>query len=147
MQTPSHGKNLRHGRHSQSGQIYLVTAVTQNRHPVFADFDAARTVIRALRAEDTLKHAATLAFVLMPDHLHWLLSLGESADLSIVVRSVKSVSAHAVGAGVWQRGFHDRALRREESVVEAARYIVANPVRAGLVARAGDYSHWDAVWL
>ena len=29
----------------------------------------------------------------------------------------------------------------------AARYLVANPVRAGLVARAGDYSHWDAIWV
>jgi REP element-mobilizing transposase RayT len=147
MPLPSHGKNLRHGRHSQSGQIYLVTAVTQNRHPVFADFGSARTVIRALRAADALKRAETLAFVLMPDHLHWLLTLGEPADLPALVRSVKSVSAHALGGGLWQRGFHDRALRREESVVEAARYIVANPVRAGLVARAGDYSHWDAVWL
>jgi putative transposase len=28
-----------------------------------------------------------------------------------------------------------------------ARYIVANPLRAGLVERLGDYPHWDAVWL
>ncbi|MFV3292807.1 transposase, partial [Pseudomonas sp. NY11955] len=28
-----------------------------------------------------------------------------------------------------------------------ARYIIANPIRAGLVSRVGDYSHWDAVWL
>ncbi|MFV3290267.1 transposase, partial [Pseudomonas sp. NY11955] len=28
-----------------------------------------------------------------------------------------------------------------------ARYIVANPIRAGLVSRVGDYPHWDAVWL
>ena len=43
--------------------------------------------------------------------------------------------------------FHDRALRREEDVKAVARYIIANPIRAGLVRRAGDYPHWDCVWL
>jgi hypothetical protein len=28
-----------------------------------------------------------------------------------------------------------------------ARYVVANPVRAGLVQRVGQYPHWDAIWL
>jgi hypothetical protein len=32
-------------------------------------------------------------------------------------------------------------------VVKVARYIVYNPVRAGLVSRIGDYPHWDAVWV
>jgi putative transposase len=38
-------------------------------------------------------------------------------------------------------------LRDEDDVKDWARYIVANPVRAGLVKRVGDYPHWDAVWL
>jgi hypothetical protein len=38
-------------------------------------------------------------------------------------------------------------LRREEDVLSVARYIVVNPLRAGLVARVGDYPLWDAVWL
>ncbi|MBB5859537.1 hypothetical protein GGR69_001194 [Xanthomonas arboricola] len=28
-----------------------------------------------------------------------------------------------------------------------ARYLIANPLRAGLVARVGDYPFWDAIWL
>jgi hypothetical protein len=48
---------------------------------------------------------------------------------------------------VWKPGFHDRALRHEDSMVDAARYIVANPLRAGLVERVGDYPFWDAIWL
>lgn len=51
------------------------------------------------------------------------------------------------GMPLWAPGFHDHALRREESIVDAARYIVLNPVRAGLVRCAGDYPFWDAVWL
>jgi REP element-mobilizing transposase RayT len=48
---------------------------------------------------------------------------------------------------IWQPGFHDHALRHDDDVAEIARYIVANPLRAGLVARLGDDSHWDAVWV
>jgi hypothetical protein len=48
---------------------------------------------------------------------------------------------------LWQKGYHDRALRRDEDLQQAARYIVANPLRAGLVKRLGDYPLWDAVWL
>ncbi|MCF6281296.1 MAG: hypothetical protein L3J28_03650 [Candidatus Polarisedimenticolaceae bacterium] len=42
---------------------------------------------------------------------------------------------------------HDRAIRKEEDLVAIARYIVANPLRAGLVKSIKDYPHWDCVWL
>jgi len=48
---------------------------------------------------------------------------------------------------LWQPGFHDRALRREQDLQPLARYIVANPLRAGLVKRLGDYPLWDAIWV
>ena len=48
---------------------------------------------------------------------------------------------------VWQRGFHDYALGVDKDIVHVARYIVANPLRAGLVSRIGDYPLWDAKWL
>jgi hypothetical protein len=38
-------------------------------------------------------------------------------------------------------------LRRDEDLRAVARYVILNPVRAGLVQRVGDYPHWDAVWL
>ncbi len=103
--------------------------------------------MRALRHTQAAGHAHTWAFVLMPDHLHWLFTLGEGADLSGVVRGVKAVSAHRIGMALWQKGFHDHAVRSEESLVEIARYLIQNPLRAGLVSRVGLYPHWDAVWL
>ncbi len=48
---------------------------------------------------------------------------------------------------VWQKAFQDRALRKDDDIKVAARYIVANPLRAGLVDRIGDYPYWNAVWL
>jgi REP element-mobilizing transposase RayT len=83
----------------------------------------------------------------MPDHLHWLMQLGEQVDLVRCVQGVKSMVSRQLGAPVWQAGFHDRAMRQEEDLQALARYIVANPLRAGLVTRVGDYPHWDAMWL
>jgi len=140
-------RNLRKGRFSEPGRIYLVTAVTKDRERCFADLNAARCLVRTLKKESDLHRADTLAFVIMPDHFHWLMQLGELADLSAVVRSVKAVSDHRLGFPVWQEGFYDRALRRDEDIKETARYVVANPLRAGLVSRLGDYPHWDAMWL
>ena len=48
---------------------------------------------------------------------------------------------------IWAPAFHDHAIRREQAVLNAARYIVLNPVRAGLVAGPAKYPYWDAVWL
>jgi REP element-mobilizing transposase RayT len=142
-----HGKDLRKGRVSLPGQAYHVTTITLDRQPVFSDLQSARFLINALRQAQTRGEATTLAFVVMPDHMHWLMQLDAGASLSKVVGTVKAVTAHGLGERIWQTGFHDHALRREEDLATLARYIVANPVRAGLVQRVGDYPHWDAVWL
>ncbi len=42
---------------------------------------------------------------------------------------------------LWQKGLFDRALRREEDLKAMARYIVANPLRAGLVEHIGQYPY------
>lgn len=89
----------------------------------------------------------------MPDHWHGLVELSDDADLAAMMRVAKGGSARAVNLAlartgpVWMPGFHDRAMRFEENIVGAARYVVANPLRAGLVKRIGDYPYWDAVWV
>jgi REP element-mobilizing transposase RayT len=142
-----HSRNLRRGRFSQAGQIYLLTMVGIGRSSVFADFCAARCVVRAMHEPSVVSVAETVAFVVMPDHVHWLVQLKDRASLGDVVRRFKARVSIVLGSAVWQRGFHDHALRKDEDMIKAARYIVANPVRAGLVRRVGDYPHWDAVWL
>ncbi|KQB54402.1 transposase [Pseudomonas endophytica] len=88
----------------------------------------------------------------MPDHFHWLIQLhqGTLGQLMCRVksRSSKSINERTATQGrLWQRGYHDRAVRREEHIKVAARYIVMNPLRAGLVKKVGDYPLWDAIWL
>ncbi len=149
---PPHGGDLRKGRYSERARVYLVTTVVRGREPVFAQWQIGRELVRVLRTMDQEAHTQTLAFVVMPDHLHWLFALGDAADLSTVVRLVKGRSSRWIGAnrgisGFWQKGFHDRAARREEDLVSLARYVVANPLRAGLVERLGDYPLWDSAYL
>jgi len=149
-----HGHDLRKGRVSIQNQIYLITTIVHNRRPIFSKLSTGRIVVKELQYVNKSRRAVTLAYVVMPDHLHWLMSLGDRASLSDVVGMMKCHTSRRVneltsstGRGIWQRGFHDHALRRDEDIVHVARYIVANPLRAGLVRRVGDYSLWDAVWM
>lgn len=142
----AHESNLRKGRWSSSQQIYHITTCTRSRAPIFADFHLARGLVKVLRSESEIGSCTTLAYVIMPDHLHWLMQLLEG-DLPTVVGRVKSLSAREAGWPIWQAGFHDHALRLEEDLRSVARYIIANPLRAGLTDSVGDYPHWDAVWF
>ena len=153
MSKLSHSRNLRIGRVSELGRGYLITSVTNNRLPLFENFYLARLAIGELRACDEAGLCSTLAFVLMPDHLHWLLQLSDTT-LPLLLGRFKSLSARAInrsrnisGEAIWQAGFHDHAIRDGEDLQGLARYIVGNPVRAGLVDSVKEYSHWDADWL
>ena len=140
--------NLRKGRVSLPGHCYLITTITLHRAPLFADFLTARLVVRELATADV----DMLAYVLMPDHLHWLVQL-RCDSLPCVMRRMKSRSAIAVNrylgrnGGVWQDGYHDHALRADEDVRRTARYVISNPMRAGLVDSVLEYPHWDAAWM
>jgi len=138
--------DLRKGRASQAGTVYHITTVTQNRTPYFEALDNGRKVVQQLMALQEQGMAETLCYVLMPDHLHWLMILHDGT-LSDVVRLLKGRSAHAVGQAIWQANYYDHAVRQEEDLQKLARYIVANPLRANLVSQLGAYSLWDAVWL
>ncbi len=147
MTDKTHTYRLHTGRVSEANRIYFITVATSDRQPVFSDFDHARQLIHVLQENAALQHAKTLCFVIMPDHLHWLVQLETGYDLSQVVHTVKSLSSRRIGQNVWQKGFHDRAIRRAEDVRSLARYIVSNPLRAGLAESVAFYPHWDSVWL
>ena len=146
MDRTAKSHRLRLGRTSESGRFYLLTTVTQNRAPVFSDLQAARNMIQILARQEALGRVISHAFVIMPDHLHWLGQLQDD-QLDSLMQRIKSISSHQIKPLRWQAGFHDHALRREEDLKKVARYIIANPLRAGLVENVGDYPHWDAVWV
>jgi len=145
--------SLRRGRYSLTYQIYCITTVVRDRHPLFSDITSARLLVRELRHLHEEGEVISLAWVVMPDHLHWLIQLNENCTLSRVVKALKARSALTVNrhlgqlGSLWQRAYYDRAARKDEDIRQIARYIVANPLRAGLVQEIGDYPHWDCIWM
>lgn len=149
---PGHAA-LRKGRTSVAGQVYLVTFATQDRRAHFTDWHFAREAAALLASAEAWPDARLLARVLMPDHWHGLVQLEEGANISRSVGFCKGRSArmlrqrHESLGTVWARGFHDRAVRHADDLRAVTRYIVMNPVRAGLVRSVREYPYWDAAWL
>ena len=146
--------DLRKGRYSEQQRAYFVTTVLAEREQrYFTDFFCARCVVAEMRDLHDDGTVSSLAWVVMPDHVHWLLQLGKNMDLSAAIKRFKACSARRVNGhlnqqgALWQKSFYDHALRQDEDIRDAARYIVANPLRAGLAERIGDYPLWDAIWL
>ncbi|EJM50225.1 REP-associated tyrosine transposase [Pseudomonas sp. GM48] len=143
---------LRIGRYAEQNRIYLLTANTIKREPVFRDYPLGRLVVHQFRQAQSEGFAESLAWVVMPDHFHWLIQLNKGS-LSQLMCQTKSLSTRAINSAtgrtgsLWQQSFHDHALRKEEDLVKLARYVVANPLRAGLVQKLGDYPLWDAIWV
>src|SRR5688572_3473107 len=125
--TPGH-LALRLGRHSEAGRIYLVTATCARRSPVFREWEPASAAARALCCPTPWRKARLLCWVLMPDHMHLVIELGDE-DLASLVNRVKAVTAKAVNTAmrsngrIWSRAFHDHALRNSEGLVDMARYV------------------------
>jgi REP-associated tyrosine transposase len=151
-------RDLRKGRISETNRIYLLTSNTHERQKLFLSWCDAAPLIQALRYSQTSGVASTIAYVVMPDHFHWLVALHGKASLSGLMRSIKTWSARAINktrqaqglpplAAIWQSGFHDHAMRAEEDIRQLARYVVTNPLRTGLCRTLRAYPLWDAIWL
>jgi putative transposase len=145
---------LRRHRYSSPNQIYLITFTTNKRQLVFFDNDQAARAFCVALNDPMLWHEATLmCWVLMYDHVHLLVQIGDTESISRLINRLKANTARKVNMVLgkkdrfWEKGFHDRAIRSEENIVDIARYIVMNPIRAGFVKSAGMYPYWNAIWL
>jgi REP element-mobilizing transposase RayT len=81
----------------------------------------------------------------MPDHVHFLAEgKAENSDcLRFIARGKQYSGYHykaKFGHRLWQRYGYEHTLRSEEATISVARYILENPVRAGLVARIDEYA-------
>ena len=158
MQIETHRRNrgtrqLRLGRQSISKQIYHISTATKNRIPILGDLQCGRTIVHAFAHETCRNNISILASAILPDPFPRFMQLPDPPYLPPPRRPVKSLSARAINrlaktrGSIWQRGFFDRGIRSNEDLVAVARYIIANPLRAGIVDDIGQYSLWDAVWV
>jgi REP element-mobilizing transposase RayT len=127
-------------------QRYFLTLCTAERRKWFADA-ALVDQVRSQLSQSAVDHRFAIpAHCLMPDHVH-LFAEGTAleSDLRRFVSSFKQKSGFRFSkeraARLWQDGYHDRILREEEGTLAVVRYILENPVRAGLVANFSDYPY------
>ena len=141
---------LPRGAYAVAGSTWHVTLATRKDiAPPFVDDGFGQQVIRTLTDRCTKRSTLLHLYCLMPDHIHLLVEV-RGADLVAVMSDLKSCIARewwqTGGKGTpWQRGFHDRGIRDPKVFDEVMRYILENPVRAGLAAnRRSCRSHATA---
>ena len=114
-----------------------VTICTRHGLAHFLDPRLARTLTESLASE-----TQTIAAVLMPNHLHWVLS--DASQMARFVGRFKSLSTQAawrcsVRGHLWQRSYFDNVIRDRAVLRQVVEYILGDPVRAGLVAESSEY--------
>ena len=123
---------------------YSVTITTFNRIPAFQDIAFARIAKEKLLRTAEKFGFALIAYSLMPDHVHLLVKgLRDDSDLQAFIRSWNTQTGFAWRqrgrVKLWQPGYFERVIRNDANLYLAARYVLMNPVRAGLVRRASEY--------
>ena len=123
---------------------YFLTFCCRGRVAVFRDSQIAEQTLAQFRRTSTFEGFAILAYCLMPDHAHLLAEgLSQDSDFKHFAKMAKQrsggVYARTRNARLWQEGYYERVLREEDDAREIARYIVNNPVRAGLVETPEAY--------
>jgi REP element-mobilizing transposase RayT len=104
----------------------------------------AAQVIDQLLHNAVLFDFAVLAYCLMPNHLHALVEAeSEQSALQTFVKRFKQTTGFAyrqeAKQSLWQAGYHERILRDDETTEVVVRYILENPIRAGLTNALGEY--------
>ena len=131
---------------------YFLTICAKDRRATFIDDAAATHTIEQFLRTATAEGFAVLAYCLMPDHLHLVVEgTTEESDLRRFVKLSKQRSAFTfarlAGQPLWQDGYFERVLRQDEDAKVIARYILENPVRAGIVEWPADYRYLgSSVW-
>ncbi len=141
------------GRVSKAFSFYSVTLCCYQRQKIFQNFDNACIACKSISLLEQEGFVNNICFTLMPDHLHWMFQLADKANLSTVIKRYKSLTAVKINQGsgsglrIWQSNFYDHQIRDESDLIHQARYIVANPLRAGVAERVEDYPFWDCIYL
>ena len=131
---------------------YFLTWCCDWRKPLFANADSVDLARTQFLRTSEQTHMSMLAYCFMPDHVH-LLAQGETdgADAKAFIRLAKQFSGYYYAKQehhpLWQRYGYERVLRNDESTRQVCRYILENPVRAGLVSDLREYAHsGSALW-
>jgi REP element-mobilizing transposase RayT len=125
---------------------YFLTVCAFDGRRVFADDATASATCEQFLRISRSQRFAVLAYCLMPDHFHALVEAErEDCDFVRLVDRFKQQTGFAhkkrTGSLLWQTRYFDRVLRDDDVPIAVARYIICNPLRAGLCDRVEEYRH------
>jgi len=131
-------------RCQQSKQAHFITFTCYHRRRGFdspAAYDLFLQVLEQMRQRFALR---IYGYVVMPEHVHLLLSEPESALLADAMHYLKLSFAKRLGVGVfWQKRYYDRNVRDMREFRDKLKYIHRNPVRRELVEDPRDWK-WSS---
>jgi putative transposase len=142
MTTPAH--------RTTPGASYFVTTKCWEGRTVFQVTETAEILLNTLFHYKDSGAYLLHEFVIMPDHLHLMLTPGFQTSLEKAVQLIKGGSSHRIRKGrgvrmeIWQVGFHDWTIRDLEDWKAKANYIHMNPVRARLCEGAEGWPYSTA---
>ena len=125
------------------GAVHFVTvnALPRAAAPLMRD-GLPQKLIASIRWRQEQRQWWVHLALIMPDHVHMLITFAREVKLQESVTSWKRWAARELGIN-WQRDFFEHRIRDDALYQEKAHYIRMNPVRKGLVAAPGDWPH---VW-
>jgi putative transposase len=124
---------------------YLLTFCTAGRRRLFGNIEVVTSIVEQFERTARDEHFTVLAYCVMPDHVHLVVEgSAPGSDLRRFVKMAKQRSAYRLWKdhrlqGVWQEGFHDWVIRSDQAIADVIRYVLDNPVRAGLAERWDSY--------
>ncbi len=150
MPKKPHSSDLRKGRISLPGVCYFITTNVNDKRFLIPFPDGAEFVIGSLRWLRGNKRVWLGGYVVMDNHVHFLIVLREGYALAGILGSFKTYTAARVNqllkrAGIfWQEGYYDHAVRDDADFWGCLEYMHANPVKRGLVERPEEYAYSTA---
>ena len=133
-------------RFHHSGQSHFVTFCCYHRHRLFTTDVSCRILELALERVRRRYRLYVYGYVVMPEHVHLLLSEPQRDTLADALKSLKQgVSRLLIGDAehFWQKRYYDFNIRNYPEFVEKLRYIHRNPVKRGLCERPEDWQ-WSS---
>jgi putative transposase len=134
-------------RFHETHQLHFLTSSCYKRRPKFETIESRATFESALERVRQRYELCVYGYVVMPEHVHMLVSEPERGTLAQAMQSLKQGVARRLALraaeSFWQARYYDFNLWSERKFVEKLRYIHRNPVTRGLVARPEDWA-WSS---
>jgi len=134
-------------RYQQAGHLHFITFSCYRRAPLLGTGQARDRFVKALEQARRWYGFYVVGYVVMPEHVHLLISEPERGSLALVLQMLKQGVSRRLPGGsqtrFWQPRYYDFNVWSERKRVEKLRYLHRNPVTRGLVASPEQWA-WSS---